>query len=918
MSYRRRPDFGQFLRYASSSYTGTIRQRASNLVAKSRPSIKKNERLDITAMPSFNRFTIKAQEALQNAQELAAQKNHGEFRVLHLLHSLMGDEQSLIRPMLVKSGVNLDSLYKEIEEEMKKMPKIFTASSVGQLYLSPELMQVLDRAGKIALSQKDEYISCEHLLLSIFDCSSSAQKILERVGARREVALRALAQLRGSSRITDETPESKFQVLEKYAINLTEKAKAGKLDPVIGRGEELRRLIQVLSRRTKNNPVLIGEPGVGKTAIVEGLAQRIIAGDVPETLKDKEIIMLDLGSLIAGTKFRGEFEDRLKAFVKEIQNSAGRLILFIDEIHTIVGAGAAEGAIDASNLLKPPLARGELHAIGATTIREYQRHIEKDPALERRFQPIMVEEPTTEDAMAILRGLKEKYETHHGLRISDEAIVSAVNLSARYITDRFLPDKAVDLIDEASAARRLATESLPSDIDKTRRELTRLEIERSALMKESAVKNKNRLKAIEKEIAVLKDSNESLSANWSAEKVAFEKLNNLRKKIDDLKHQAEIAERDGDLEKVAQLLYGALPQSEKEYKNFEKKNKFSSIKESIDAEDIAAVVSRWTGIPVNRMLESEMRKLTRLEDDLSNRVIGQEEALSAVSNALRRARAGLSDEHRPLGSFMFLGPTGVGKTELARALAEFMFNDEKAIVRIDMSEYMEKHSVARLIGSPPGYVGHEDGGQLTEIVRHRPYSLILFDEIEKAHPEVFNILLQILDNGRLTDSKGKIVNFKNSIIIMTSNVGSHYFREMSQIGFTALTDGDISRQENDFKEKVRGSLRNSFKPEFLNRIDEVIIFNVLKKKDIEKIVDIQLELVRNKLQERDIKIAIDGSAKKYIVDHGFDPDYGARPIKRLIQKAVLDRLADKIIGGEIKNGDKVKIGFAGSTITVSA
>lgn len=871
-------------------------------------------------MHSFNRFTIRAQEALQSAQELAASRNHGEFKVIHLLSTLLDDEQSLVRPMLIKAGVNLESLHKEVEDELKKTPKIFTASSnIGQLYLSPELMQILDKAGKIAVSQKDEYISCEHLLLAILEMPSSAQKILERFGLRRDTAFRALAQLRGSTRITDETPESKFQVLEKYAVNLTDRAREGKLDPVIGREEELKRLMQVLSRRTKNNPVLIGEPGVGKTAIVEGLAQRIVSGEVPETLKDKEIIMLDLGSLIAGTKFRGEFEDRLKAFVKEIQNAAGRLILFIDEIHMIVGAGAAEGAIDASNLLKPPLARGELHAIGATTIREYQRHIEKDAALERRFQPIMVEEPSVEDAASILRGLKEKYEMHHGLRISDEAITTAVNLSARYITDRFLPDKAVDLIDEAAAARRLESESLPAELDKIRREITRLEVERSAIAKETSAKSKTRLKEIEAEVNKLKSKNDDLSADWHGEKIAFENLHNLRKKIEDLKRQAEIAERGGDLEKVAEILYGSLPQTEKDYKNMEKKHSKASgfIKEAVDADDIAAVVSRWTGIPVFRMLESEAKKLVRIEESLAGRVVGQEDAIKSVSSALRRSRAGLADENRPLGSFIFLGPTGVGKTELAKALSEFMFNDEKALVRIDMSEYMEKHSVSRLIGSPPGYVGFEDGGQLTEVVRHRPYSLILFDEIEKAHPEVFNILLQILDNGRLTDSKGKVVNFKNSIILLTSNVGSQYFKAMSNLGFASLGEDQTANQESNFREKVMESLRRTFKPEFLNRLDEIIIFNPLHKKEIEKIVELQIELVKEKLKERNIKVNIDPAAKKYIVDNGFDAEYGARPIKRLIQKAILDRLADKIIGGEIKDGDKIKIGFSESAITVS-
>ncbi len=892
-------------------------------------------------MRNFHKFTIKAQEALQNAQDLAAQRNHGEFRALHLLSALLVDEQSLVRPLILKAGVNLENLDRSLEDELKKLPKIFAASSVGQLYLSQEVMQVLDRAGKIALSQKDEFISCEHLLLALLEIASAAQSLLEQFGLKREGAFRILAQLRGSTRVTDETPESKFQVLEKYAINLTDRAREGKLDPVIGREEELRRVIQVLSRRTKNNPVLIGEPGVGKTAIVEGLAQRIVSGDVPETLKGKEIIMLDLGSLIAGTKFRGEFEDRLKAFIREIQNAAGRLILFIDEIHMIVGAGAAEGAVDASNLLKPPLARGELHAIGATTVREYQRHIEKDPALERRFQPIIVEEPTVEDAVAILRGLKEKYEMHHGLRIADEALIAAVNLSARYITDRFLPDKAVDLVDEAAAVRRIESESTPVEIDRARRDITRLEIERSALAKDGAQANKERLKEIDRELGDIKGKNDELSANWHIEKIAFENLNNLRRRIENLRREAELAERGGDLGKVAQILYGELPQAEKEYQSFEKKH-FSGkksrksgkagsgsagkdstsghafIKEVVDEEDIAAVVSRWTSIPMTRMLESETEKISRIEAVLGGRVVGQPEAIGAIANALRRARAGLSDEHKPSGSFMFLGATGVGKTELARALAEFMFNDEKAMVRIDMSEYMEKHSVSRLIGSPPGYVGFEEGGQLTEAIRHRPYSLILFDEIEKAHPEVMNILLQIFDNGRLTDAKGKTVNFKNCIIIMTSNVGSHYFKEMSQIGFSSPKGSEASHAEETFRERVQESLRQAFKPEFLNRIDEVVIFNALRRADIEKIVDLQIEILKAKLEERGMKVAVDAAAKKYIVENGFDPDFGARPIKRLIQKAILDQLADKIIRGQIKDGDKVKITFSGSALSVTA
>ena len=922
---------------------------------------------------NFQRFTIKAQEALQNAQEIAARHNHGEFKAIHLLSALILDQGSLVQPILLRAGINLENLSQRIDEILRKEPRIFSGGNLAQLYLSQELMQVLDKAAKIASSQKDEFISCEHLLLALLEVPSVASRLLEEFGLRRETVLRILAGLRGSVRITDEMPETKFQVLEKYAINLTQQAREGKLDPVIGRDEELRRVIQVLSRRTKNNPVLIGEPGVGKTAIVEGLAQRIISGDVPEPLKDKEIIMLDLGSLIAGTKFRGEFEDRLKAFIKEIQNAAGKYILFIDEIHMIVGAGAAEGAIDASNLLKPALARGELRTIGATTTREYQRYIEKDTALERRFQPILVDEPSIEDSIAILRGLKQKYEIHHGIRISDEAIVAAVNLSARYITDRFLPDKAIDLIDEAAAARRLETESLPKEIEKIRREITRLEIERQALLSETQINADidvdkrryisvnqrthqrksavaKRLNAIEKELKKLKEKNDELSAKWHAEKISFEHLHNLRKRVEDLRREAELAEREGNLERVAKIIYGELPQAERELKMFEKKytdvprksashvridqrQSASFIKEAVDEEDIAEVVSRWTGIPVSKMLESEIEKLSHIEETLAKRVVGQEEAIKAVANALRRSRAGLADEDKPLASFMFLGPTGVGKTELARALAEFMFNDEKALIRIDMSEYMERHSAARLIGSPPGYVGYEEGGQLTEIVRHRPYSLILFDEIEKAHPEVFNILLQVLDNGRLTDGKGKLVNFKNSIIILTSNVGSEYFKEISRLGFE-VSEEDYEANKKDqrqstslneeteiFKERVMAELKNTFRPEFLNRLDEIIIFNPLTHKEIEKIVELQLNNLKDKLVQKNIEAVFDNSLKKYLAEKGFDPEYGARPIKRLIQKLILDPLADRFIRGELKNAKKIKIGFKepqGLNISVSA
>ncbi len=877
-------------------------------------------------MNAFNRFTLKAQEAIQNAQDLATAENHGEFRSLHLLSALIVDSESLVRPMLANAGVNVDSLEAEVSSELKRLPKVLSPSGVSQLYLSQEVMQIIEAAGRFARVNKDEFISCEHILFGLLEVVSPAKALLEQFGLRRETLLRALAELRGNAKVTDETPETKFRVFEKYGENLTEKAREGKLDPLIGRENELRRAIQILSRRTKNNPVLIGESGVGKTAIVEGLAQKIIAGDVPETLKGKEIIMLDLGALVAGTKFRGEFEDRLKAFIKEVKNSSGKTILFIDEIHMIVGAGAAEGAVDASNLLKPALARGELHAIGATTTREYQKYIEKDPALERRFQPIMVEEPTIAESINILRGLKEKYEIHHGLRISDEAIVAAVNLSSRYITDRFLPDKAVDVIDEAAASRRLESESVPVSIQTAKREIVFLEIEHRALQNEGG--KEKRIAEIDGRLKVLRKDYDVESAEWQAERVIFENIHNLKRRIEDLRRDAELAEREGNLEKVAKILYGELPQAEREYKAYDKKhfgakNKNAKksvpdrfIKEAVDEEDVADVVSRWTGIPVTNLLETESEKLSRIEEALRERIVGQDEAITAVASALRRSRAGLSDPDRPLGSFMFLGPSGVGKTELARALSSFMFNKDDALIRIDMSEYMEKHSVSRLIGSPPGYVGHEEGGQLTEIIRHRPYSIILFDEIEKAHPEVFNILLQVLDFGRLTDGKGRTVNFKNAIIILTSNVGSELTRQMSNIGFAAPNETEARLKEEDYRNRIRESLREHFRTEFLNRLDEIIIFHSLTKADIMAIVDIQLKLVRELLEKKGIKFVIDQSAKKYIVEKGFDPEFGARPIKRFIQKTILDKLADRIIRGEIKDGKKVKISFENSEVKI--
>ena len=860
----------------------------------------------------INKFTIKAQEALARSQEIAAEHSQSEIGPIHLLAALISQEESAVSAILEKLEINKDLLEKEVMEEIGRLPKIVLGGRMPQVYLTQEMAQILERSGREAVNLKDEYISCEHLFLALTEIKSKASEILGRFNLNRDKILEIFSQIRGAQRITDEAPETKYRVLEKYARNLTDLARAKKLDPVIGRDNEIRRVMQILSRRTKNNPVLIGEPGVGKTAIVEGLAERIVAGDVPESLKDKEIIALDLGALVAGTRFRGEFEDRLKAVLREIQAAQGKIVLFIDELHTLVGAGAAEGAIDASNMLKPALARGELHAIGATTLKEYQRHIEKDPALERRFQPVYVEEPSPEDAVAILRGLKEKYEVHHGIKITDGAIVTAVELSRRYVSDRFLPDKAVDLIDEAASALRMEIDSMPAELDAARREILKLEIQKQALKKEKDKKSLLELKRVNKRLADLKEKNNSAFLEWQEEKETVSRIHELKKKIESLKESAEIAERQADLERVAQIRYGEIPAAEKSLRAEEKhlvnlqKNR-CFLKEEIGEEEIAKVVSRWTGIPVSKMLEEEAQKLSRAEEVLSQRVVGQEEAISVVASALRRARAGISEEDKPIGSFIFLGPTGVGKTELARALAEFMFNDENAIVRLDMSEYMEKHAVARLIGSPPGYVGFEEGGQLTEIIRRRPYSIVLFDEIEKAHPEVFNILLQILDNGRLTDSKGRVVNFKNTVIIMTSNIGGEYIRQIEQLGFVDESQKNKTAKEEDLKEKILDSLKNYFKPEFLNRIDDIIIFKSLSEKDIVKIVDIQLARLSRRLAARRIKIETDAPARRILVREGYDPHFGARPLKRVIQRRILDPLANLIIEKKIREGERVLI-----------
>ena len=865
----------------------------------------------------FEKFTQKSQEIIIGAQVVAQENGQRYVESPHILLALINQEESITRPVFESLKINLEVVTKEAQKAIDELPKMHNVRSGGVVDMvqgTNEVAIIFERAKTEAKKMGDEFISVEHILLALLTVKTAAQAVLQKLGVEYDAVLRILADLRGKQTVNDPTPENKYKVLEKYTLNLTALAREEKLDPIVGRDEEIRRIMQILSRRTKNNPVLIGEAGTGKTAIAEGLAQRIVAGDVPETLKNKELVSLDLGAMVAGAKFRGEFEERLKSVIKEIKNQGGNVILFIDELHTLVGAGSVEGSLDASNMLKPALARGELRTIGATTLKEYQKYIEKDSALERRFQPIFVGEPSIEDTIAILRGIKEKYEVHHGVRITDDALTAAAKLSERYITDRFLPDKAVDLIDEAASVLRIAIESSPAELDDLKRKIKRLDIERAGLLKEEKTQ-KNKISEIDRELAHLREQASSLELHWKNEKEVISKIRESKRKIDELKAEAEIIERRGDdLARVAEIRYDTIPSLEKEVKTQEKNlikiqsRGLKILKEEIDAEDIAKVVARWTGVPAMRMMESELEKLADAEKELQKRVLGQNEAIKSVANALRRSRAGVNEENKPIGSFLFVGPTGVGKTELAKALAEFVFNDESALVRVDMSEYMEKHSVSKILGSPPGYVGHDEGGQLTEKIRRRPYSVLLFDEVEKAHPDVFNALLQILDDGRITDSKGRVVNFKNTIIIMTSNLGNEVIEEYS-IGFTDGSDEKKARvaRDDEMKEKINETLREFFKLEFLNRLDEIIVFKPLDEKVLALIVDLELDKTALRLKNREIVLRVSEKVKKLITRKGYDATFGARPLKRVIQDLILNEIAMDIIRGSIKDGDCIFI-----------